>query len=52
LKSVPEIRNLKLGVVCDKPENIVFPMMAESKKIELKIKAFSTIDVATNWIKE
>lgn len=51
LKSVDIIKCKKLAVVCDNPKYIIFPMMAENNETELKIKAFSTIEAATEWIK-
>jgi hypothetical protein len=33
------------------PQTIIFPFLAEQEK-NLKIKPFSTIEMATDWIKE
>jgi len=46
----PEFSDLKLAVVCDSPKKIIFPMMGENQVTELKIKPFSTVEAAINWI--
>ena len=50
LKSQKLLRSLKLAVICDSPDKIVYPMLGESVEKELKIKPFTTIDAAINWI--
>ena len=51
LKQNPLLKRLKLAVVCDSPQNIVFPMMAEEGESELKVKSFSTMEAAVQWIR-
>ena len=41
--------NIKLAVLMTSPDNIVFPLFAQSKS-PFNIKAFSTIEGAENWI--
>ena len=50
LKKHNFIKKVKLAVVCDTPEKIIFPLMGEKRETELKIKPFSTIEAAVNWI--
>ncbi|HPE58375.1 MAG TPA: hypothetical protein P5514_10935 [Bacteroidales bacterium] len=52
LKLNPRLRELKLAVVTDKPNVIVFPMMGEVQQKILKIKPFTTEEAAINWIME
>jgi len=44
------LKGMKLAVVCDLPGKLVFPMLAESRNNDLKIKGFSTISAAEVWI--
>lgn len=50
LKKHEHLTRIKLAVICDKPENIVFPALGERKEPELHIKPFSTMDAAVDWI--
>lgn len=50
LKRHEQLRRLRLAVIIDTPEKIVFPMLGENHEKELKIKPFSTIEAATKWI--
>jgi len=50
LKNSPVFLNLKLAVICDTPEKIVFPLLGEHSVRELHIKPFSTLDAAVDWI--
>lgn len=50
LKKHEILKTIKLAVVCDCPENIVFPVLGENLVKELKIKPFSTLEAATHWI--
>jgi len=43
------LRSIKLAVITDSPKNVTFPKLAESNK-ELRIKAFSTLQAAEDWI--
>lgn len=52
LKSKAVFRGLKLAVICDCLKNIVFPTMGENFVSELKIRPFSTLQAAVNWILE
>ena len=50
LKQQKHLSRIKLAVVCDKPETIVFPALGERKEPELHIKPFSTMDAAVSWV--
>lgn len=50
LKTKDDLRRLKLAVVCDNPEIIVFPLLGELKQTVLNIKPFSTEAAAVKWI--
>ncbi len=50
LKTKKYLKGIRLAVVCDNPRTIVFPALGEKKENELKIKPFSTIEAATDWI--
>jgi hypothetical protein len=50
LKNNPVFQKLKLAVICDTPEKIVFPSIGEHSVKELHIKPFSTLDAAIDWI--
>lgn len=50
LKGKEIFRNLKLAVVCDTPGKIIFPILGNSMHPDLKIKPFSTIHNAADWI--
>lgn len=44
------LHGLKIAVISDSPENIVFPILGESLGVKIKIKPFSTSDAAVKWI--
>ena len=50
MKSQDFIRAIKIAVICDTPQKIVFPVMGEKHHSELKIKPFSTLEAAVHWI--
>ena len=50
LKANRKLGNLKLAVLTNSPENIVFPMLGEYNENTLKIKPFSTEEAAISWI--
>lgn len=50
LKKEDYIKKIKLAVITDNPETMVFPFLGENRESELKIKPFSTMEVAANWI--
>ena len=50
LKSNEKFRRIKLAVISDDPRTIVFPTLGEKREQELKIKPFSTLDAAEEWI--
>jgi len=50
LKKDHIIKKIKLAVISDNPETIVFPFLAENQESGLKIKPFSTMDAAVDWI--
>lgn len=45
-----ELHGIKLAVVCDCPENIVFPMRGEFEQNQLQIKPFTLMNSAVKWI--
>lgn len=49
LKDNPKLKNLPLAVYTLDPKNIVFPVMG-SEETDLKIKPFSTMEAAVDWI--
>jgi hypothetical protein len=50
LKSKPLLRRIKLAVISDSPDKIIYPLMAEIQVKELKIKVFATLEAAVDWI--
>jgi hypothetical protein len=50
LKKNPIFFKIKLAVICDTPEKIVFPKIGERTIKELQIKPFSTYEAAVNWV--
>jgi hypothetical protein len=50
MKENPIFLKLKLAVVCDTPEKIVFPTLGEYTVKELWIKPFSTFEAAVEWV--
>lgn len=50
LKKEDYIKKIKLAVISEIPETIVFPFLGEIQESELKIKPFSTMEAAVNWI--
>ena len=48
-KNIKLFKNLKLAIIITSPDNMTFPMFAQSTSL-LKIKPFSTIDTAKVWI--
>lgn len=50
MKKNPVFFRLKLAVVCDTPDKIIFPVLGEFKVKELRIKPFTTYKAAISWI--
>ena len=50
MKKQNYLNGVKVAVVCDKPETLVFPMLAEHRYAALQIKPFSSIKAAAVWI--
>lgn len=50
LKKHDLLKKLRLAVICDNPEMIIFPVLGENKVKELKIKPFSSIEAGIDWI--
>ncbi|MFK5878793.1 MAG: hypothetical protein QM478_04765 [Flavobacteriaceae bacterium] len=44
------LKEIKCPVISNDPKTIIFPFLGEKHKSKLKIKPFSTIEAATNWI--
>lgn len=44
------IKKLKIAVVTDSPQKIIFPMLGEKQEKELNIKPFSSNKAAEEWI--
>ena len=50
LKTKDDLKKLKLAVICDQPQVIVFPLMGELQEHSLQIKTFTTEEAAAEWI--
>lgn len=50
LKKNPIFFKIKLAVICDTPEKIVYPKLVEHTIKELRIKPFSTYEAAVHWV--
>jgi len=50
MKKQKLFKGIKLAVISDSPETIIFPVLGESQEGELTIKPFSTMEAAVNWI--
>lgn len=50
LKQQQFLKGIKLAVVCDNPKTIIYPILGENKHSILKIKPFSTLKAAVEWI--
>jgi hypothetical protein len=50
LKKQEIFQRIKLAVVCDTPGKVIFPILGNTMNPDLKIKPFSTIEAAANWI--
>ena len=50
IKSHEVLRKLKLAVLTNSPDNIVFPMLGEHTESTLRIKPFATEEAAITWI--
>ena len=44
------LKPLKLAVICNSPNKIIFPILGEKDVKELKIKPFYTLEAAVDWI--
>ena len=44
------LKKLKIAVISESPNQIIFPFIAQKNEKDLNIKPFSTMDAATNWI--
>lgn len=52
MKQEEFVKTLKIAVVTNSPKDIVFPSLGEVQERELRIRPFSTIQAAVNWILE
>ncbi len=50
MKKQNSFKGIKLAVICNSPETIIFPLLGESQEKELKIKPFSTQEAAVKWV--
>lgn len=50
MKKQEFFRGIKLAVVTDSPKTIVFPTLGEQMVSEFKIKPFTTMQAAVDWI--
>jgi hypothetical protein len=50
MKKEDYIKKIKLAVISNNPETIVFPFLGENQESGLKIKPFSTMEAAVDWI--
>ncbi|MEX1382289.1 hypothetical protein [Lutibacter sp.] len=44
------LKKIKIAVITDTPKTIVFPILGAERERELKIKPFSTMEAAVNWV--
>ena len=44
------LKKIKIAVLSESSNQIVFPFLAQKNEKQLNIKPFSTMDAATNWI--
>ena len=44
------LKKLKIAVIRESPNQIIFPFIAQKNEKDLNIKPFSTMNAATNWI--
>ena len=50
LKQTPSIYHYQLAIIVDTPQKTIFPIIAKTKLKKLKIKPFSTIRAALDWL--
>ena len=50
IKKQDFIKIIKLAVISDSPKTIVFPFLGEKQEKEMKIKPFSTLKAAVDWV--
>ena len=50
MKQTRELKSIKLAVITNIPKQIIFPSFGELESIELKIRPFSSMNAAVNWI--
>ena len=50
LREQEYLKNIKLAVLCDNPRTIIFPKLAESREQDIRVKPFSTMEAAVNWL--
>ncbi len=50
LKKTKILKKIKLAVICTDPKVIVFPTVGQVAEQDLKIKPFSTMEPAVEWI--
>lgn len=50
LKKQDCFKGIKLAVVCDSPKIIIFPILGEKQVSEFKIKPFTTMKAAVDWV--
>ncbi|RKD94596.1 hypothetical protein [Marinifilum flexuosum] len=43
-------KNIKLAIVVDTPKKTVFPIIAQAKLKEAKLKPFASLKAAMNWV--
>lgn len=44
------LKDIKLAVIADTPKKIIFPVLGENNESGLKIRPFTTIKAAVDWI--
>lgn len=50
IKKQKNLKGIKLAVITETPRTIIFPVIGEFSEKELKIKPFSTMAAAVDWI--
>ncbi len=50
MEQTEQLTKIKLAVITNNPKQIVFPSYVETKTKEMRVKPFSTINAAVEWI--
>jgi hypothetical protein len=50
LKKQDKLRLIRLAVIADSPDKMIFPMLGDLKLKEFEIQPFSSMEPATRWL--